>query len=76
MIKVKYFASVREATGCSEEALDAADFATIEALWRAVRKKYDLPERALCAVNHEHADFATPIKDGDEVAFFPQITGG
>jgi sulfur-carrier protein len=29
-----------------------------------------------CAVNHEFADLATVLRDGDEVAFFPPVTGG
>ena len=76
MINVKYFASLREAAGCGGEALEAAGMRRVEDVWRAVRARHDLPEQALCAVNQKHADGDTAVCDGDEVAFFPQMTGG
>jgi len=32
--------------------------------------------RIRVAVNQEHSGFDTPLRDGDEVAFFPPVTGG
>ena len=46
--------------------LRAADPAPVLATTRNLR----------CAVNQEMAPAATPLKDGDEVAFFPPVTGG
>jgi molybdopterin synthase sulfur carrier subunit len=34
------------------------------------------PLRILAAVNQEYADLARKVRDGDEVAFFPPVTGG
>ena len=76
MICVKYFASIREAVGCAEETFDADGLTDVGAVWEAARARHSLEGDALCAVNQRHADFATKLKDGDEVAFFPQITGG
>lgn len=75
-ICVKYFAGVRESTGRPEETLDAEGIRSVEDVLRAVKAKYDVPGEVLCAVNHEYADPDTPVKDGDEVAVFPQVTGG
>jgi molybdopterin synthase sulfur carrier subunit len=30
----------------------------------------------MMAVNQEMAELQTPVQDGDEVAFFPPVTGG
>ena len=76
MINVKYFATIRETAELAEESFDAAGLNTAGDVWQAVRAKYELPDQVLCAVNREHAKLSTPVCDGDEVAFFPQITGG
>ena len=83
-ITVRYFASLREALGATEsvelpahlprtvaslrEHLIASDAAHAAALarGRAVR----------CALNQDMADEDAPVADGDEVAFFPPVTGG
>lgn len=75
-IKVRYFASLREKMGRVEESLAAEGIRTVADIWRAVDEGQPLPDNILCAVNMEYADPATPIRDGDEVAFFPPVTGG
>jgi molybdopterin synthase sulfur carrier subunit len=75
-IKVRYFASLREQMGRVEESLSPEGIATVADLWKAVAQGQPLPEHILCAVNMEYADPATPVRDGDEVAFFPPVTGG
>ncbi|CAL1241292.1 molybdopterin converting factor subunit 1 [Candidatus Methylocalor cossyra] len=75
-IKVRYFAGLRERMGRSEESLAPEGLATVAEVWKAVSAGQALPETILCAVNMEYADPATPIHDGDEVAFFPPVTGG
>lgn len=76
VIYIKYFASLREAAGCGKETLEAAEASTVRDVWRTVRSARALPGGALCAVNQTHANDDTILKDGDEVAFFPNITGG
>lgn len=84
MVTVLYFARLREAlgTGREELALPEAviDLASLrEALlsrggaW-AIELAESKPIRA--AVNQEMASGDTLVKDGDEVAFFPPVTGG
>ncbi len=40
------------------------------------REAFKESARLRCAVNQIHCDFAQPIKEDDEIAFFPPVTGG
>lgn len=75
-IQVKLFASLAERLGRSEESLDAAQISTVMDVWRAIAPDQQLPENLLMAVNMEYVSTAFEVRDGDEVAFFPPITGG
>lgn len=83
-IKLVYLARLREAFGMASEEVPAPPgIATAAALrvWLAARggswAKELAPERAVrVAVNHELADPSCRIGPGDEVAFFPPVTGG
>lgn len=74
-ITVRYFASLREAVGKSEEVIDSKGFSNVADLWQRVRAAAPAG-RVLVAVNQEYADFDRTVRDGDEVAFFPPVTGG
>ena len=84
MIRVCYFASLREQLGLAEEALElpggVADVADLRAWLRARGGVWadGLAESrpVLCAVNQVMARPDQPVADGDEVAFFPPVTGG
>ena len=74
-ITVLFFARLREHVGKSEISVPATGLTTVADVWtRAVR--VPMPGNTLAAVNHEHAGVDHPVRDGDEVAFFPPITGG
>jgi len=76
-IQVLFFASLKEHLGETEVQLELSSPQTVEALWGTLSAdKKAVPEQILFAVNHEyvHADYQ--LKDGDEVAFFPPVTGG
>lgn len=75
-IKVRYFASLREKLGRVEETLSPEGIATVADVWKCVSQGEPMPDHLLSAVNLEYSDPATPVKDGDEVAFFPPVTGG
>ena len=83
-IKVLYFASIRESVGRDVEELELpAGVATIAALRSHLRTRGGAWADALAegrllraAVNHDMAQPAAAIKPGDEVAFFPPVTGG
>lgn len=82
-ITVRYFALLRERMGCESEVLSFDSGAPTLG-----RLREQLAERTpvlagmlrghalLAAVNREYATADTRLEDGDEVAFFPPVTGG
>ena len=81
MIKVLFFAQVRELVGTDSLTLDSAP-GTVEGLRQQLAARGDrwalaLEEgKLLAAVNQTLVEAAHPVADGDEVAFFPPVTGG
>lgn len=84
MIKVLFFARVREQLGCSSlEQVWPGEGYDLDALqeqlcqehgdkWRATLMQDNMIRAVNQVVTHEN----TPLQDGDEVAFFPPVTGG
>ena len=75
-IDVKYFASLRDRLGRAEDRLDAVGELTVAGVWAALWPDKPLPPNTLAAVNMEYAELTQSVRDGDEVAFFPPVTGG
>ena len=75
-IKVRYFASLKESVGRSEDDLTITGLLTVNEVWNLTNLGKPLPENILAAVNMEYVEFDNIVKDGDEVAFFPPVTGG
>ncbi len=83
-LKILYFAWLRERTRVAEETVSApASVGGVGDLidWLAGRSAghaaaFANRKTVRCAVNQEFADPATPLRSGDEVAFFPPVTGG
>jgi molybdopterin synthase sulfur carrier subunit len=75
-IKVKFFASLREQLGRDELTLSADHAGTVATVWSAACEDVPMPANTLAAVNMEYVDRAGAVRDGDEVAFFPPVTGG
>lgn len=73
-IQVKFFASLRETIGISETQVTSVS--TAGDVWDSATNNSERPINVLVAVNLEYAQFDSPINDGDEVAFFPPVTGG
>jgi len=83
MIKILYFARLRDSLNCGEEQLEySAAINTAEKLLRTLKNRgapwQDALENAqlLMSVNQTMASLDTSIQDSDEVAFFPPVTGG
>jgi len=75
-VNVRFFASLREQVGQAEAQLDAAGGATAAQVWAQAAGQSELPPNVVIAVNQEYARPEQPVSDGDEVAFFPPVTGG
>lgn len=76
MITVKYFASIRETLGRDQDVLDSTSARTVGDVLTEIAGKSQPPAHWLVAVNMEYVDKSHPVRDGDEVAFFPPVTGG
>ncbi len=76
MITIKFFASLREEVGKNEIQIEASEQLTIAKIWNQVCDGIPLPNHVLMAINMEYTDLNSLVKDGDEVAFFPPVTGG
>jgi len=75
-IKIKLFASLAESLQRREATLDFTDGMTVGSAWAAISSDAALPASVLAAVNMGYCDFETALSDGDEVAYFPPVTGG
>lgn len=76
-LSIKYFASMRERMGCAEQELElAVSEISIAQLWDDHLSQGPMPANTLVAVNMEYCDWDSVVKEGDEVAFFPPVTGG
>ncbi|MDC9724560.1 MAG: molybdopterin converting factor subunit 1 [Gammaproteobacteria bacterium] len=73
-IQVKFFASLREKMGITETKIETAS--TAGEVWDMTTNNADRPLNVLVAVNLEYAQYDSQVSDGDEVAFFPPVTGG
>lgn len=75
-IQVRYFASLRERMGRDSDVVEHHQAATVAEVWERAAGGQVLPGNVLCAVNMEYVDRNAAVHDGDEVAFFPPVTGG
>ncbi len=83
MIKILYFAKIRETIGISDEPLELAPgintvnsvIDTLIARGEPYNAAFE-EGRILAAINQEMASLTSRVVDGDELAFFPPVTGG
>lgn len=83
-LTILYFAWLRERVGSAQEELPIPDgVETVAGLVDYLSARDERHAAAFsnrrtvrCAVNQEFADPASPVRPGDEVAFFPPVTGG
>ncbi|MBV7523727.1 MULTISPECIES: molybdopterin converting factor subunit 1 [Pseudomonas] len=78
-VTVKFFARYREALGLESVNVEG-NFATVDDV-RALLAQRDGAEvlseqNLMCARNEDLCQLDEPVSDGDEVAFFPTVTGG
>lgn len=79
-VRVLYFASMRKFTRRKEEKIELPENARVIDLKDHIGNRYPPAQASLptilTAVNHEFSDDDTPLGEGDEVAFFPHVSGG
>ncbi len=75
-IKVRYFASLKELMGRSEEEINFVNRVSVKDVLNQVSENRNIPQNILAAINMEYVEFEAKVTDGDEVAFFPPVTGG
>ncbi|MBL8436934.1 MAG: molybdopterin converting factor subunit 1 [Zoogloeaceae bacterium] len=82
-VKILYFASLREALGCAGETVElppgVGDVGGLRKFLQARGEAWQAPlgrGNLRFAVNQRMAGLEAPIGAGDEVAFFPPVTGG
>jgi molybdopterin synthase sulfur carrier subunit len=76
LVKVLFFASLRERLGVGQVMLDTHEAISVQEVWQRSSGENVLPVNVLIAVNHTYSDAAALVQPGDEVAFFPPVTGG
>jgi molybdopterin converting factor subunit 1 len=79
-IKVRFFASYREIAGMPEVVLDLREGTTLSALIEDMKGKYpklgSLTDTIIASVNKRYAKEDVVLKEGDEVALLPPVSGG
>lgn len=76
-ISVKYFASLRELMGEASSMIETEESISVSELWRSIIKSKNVEfDKVLMTVNMEYVKSEHQLKSGDEVAFFPPVTGG
>ncbi len=79
-VTVRLFARLRDVAGASELAREIDPGATVGSVWRQLAIEYPALgpyERSVSsAINADYARMDTPIRDGDEIAFLPPVSGG
>ena len=75
-ITVKFFASLRESLNRDTISVDPTEAHTAADVWRIATENQEFPDNTLIAVNMEYVKSEQSVADGDEVAFFPPVTGG
>ena len=80
LVTIRLFARLREIAGAPDVSVVLPDHATVLEAWQALAGRF--PELGAyagsvsCAVNEDYARMNAALKDGDEVAFLPPVSGG
>jgi molybdopterin converting factor subunit 1 len=79
-VTVRLFARLREIADASELRLQLREGSTVLDAWQALAaSNHEIEPYATsvsCAVNADYSNMSAPLRDGDEVAFLPPVSGG
>ena len=77
-VQVLYFASLRDAAGCTGESVETAA-ADVGALYHELRARHGFalaPERLRAAMDGAFVAWTAALREGCEVAYLPPVSGG
>ncbi len=75
-VSVKFFASLREQMGCDGATVEIGEVATVADVWLQASGGKAMPVNILVSINQNYCGTNDKVSSGDEVAFFPPVTGG
>jgi molybdopterin converting factor subunit 1 len=79
-VRIRLFARLRDIAGAADVDRDIAEGASLGSVWQSLVQEFPDLERYTSsisgAVNEEYARLDARVKDGDEVAFLPPVSGG
>jgi MoaE-MoaD fusion protein len=79
-VKVLFFGMLKDIVGRSEEELETADGGRLDAVFEHYAARFprirEMAGSIVLAKNHEFADAGAAVRDGDEIALLPPVSGG
>lgn len=80
LVRIRLFARVKQIVGAPDLTLELPEGATARDAWTALRARHEelgaYESTISCAVNEEYARLTAELREGDEVAFLPPVSGG
>jgi sulfur-carrier protein len=80
LVTVRLFARLRELAGASELHRDVPEGSTALDVWNGLSLEFpafaDYTKAISVAVNEDYARLTTSVRDGDDIAFLPPVSGG
>ena len=80
MLKLRFFASLKDLTGESEMEVELEGETSVREVFQQLKTRFPRLEKyepvLLVAVNQEYSDMDSLVAPGDEVSFFPPVSGG
>jgi molybdopterin synthase catalytic subunit len=79
-VKVLFFGMLKDIVGRAEDNIELADDARVDAVFTRYARDFprlsDLESSIVLACNQEFCDRSAPVREGDEIAFLPPVSGG
>jgi len=80
IVRVLYFASLKDRAGASEETIEVPETLDVAALWAALQERHprlrEVTTRPLAACDLTYAGWDRSLSGVAEVAFLPPVSGG
>jgi molybdopterin converting factor subunit 1 len=79
-VTVRLFARLRDIAGAAELAREMPPGATVRSVWRDLAREFpplaEYERSISSALNADYARMDAEVRDGDEIAFLPPVSGG